>query len=104
MVAGLRSTMRVGWELLEGHGWNGKKKSSKSKSNDDDDGSSMAVGMLMVGVGSISYAGSSLLVGSEGRVRSRPTADPLAHRPTGPPAHRPTGPPTYRPTDPPPPP
>uniref|UniRef100_A0A7S2BRR0 Peptidase M48 domain-containing protein n=1 Tax=Florenciella parvula TaxID=236787 RepID=A0A7S2BRR0_9STRA len=58
MVAGLRSTMRVGWQLLEGK--------SSSKSNQDDEDSSVAVGLLMVGVGSVSYAGSSLLVGREG--------------------------------------
>ena len=58
MVAGLRSTMRVGWRLLEGK--------SSSKSNKDNEDSSVAVGLLMVGVGSVSYAGSSLLVGREG--------------------------------------
>ena len=58
MVERSPATMRVGWQLLE--------LLPSSKSNQDDEDSSVAVGLLMVGVGSVSYAGSSLLVGREG--------------------------------------
>lgn len=63
MVSGLRLTMRVGWEIIKSSTESsGSKKSKKSSSKDDDDeGSSVMAGLMLMGVGSVSYVASNLL-------------------------------------------
>jgi len=59
MVSGLRTAMRLGWQLLKSES---QSKRSKSNGSDkDDDSGSGAAGILLIGVGGASYVASNLL-------------------------------------------
>lgn len=65
MVSGLRAAMRLGWELIKDDGRKESRKSksssSKSSKKDDDSDSSGSAGLMLIGVGSVSYVASNLL-------------------------------------------
>ena len=58
MVSGLRMAVRVARELIESE-TSGKK--SKSKDDDNKEGSGLTAGLMLIGVGSVSYVASNLL-------------------------------------------
>lgn len=65
MVSGLRMAVRVGWEIIKsetsGSGSKSKSKKSSSSKDDDDEGSAVVAGLMLMGVGSVTYLASNLL-------------------------------------------